>query len=173
MDNEKEMKEDAIELKETSANENADTDMPAAAPMPAAQPAAPPAAQPAAPKKAAGWWEKNVTRKFLSIALAAALALNVVLSAGIMKLLGPSRGFDKRGSGRPGSEQQFDNGRGGRNNMMPPSGNQQPGGQQNQQPDTQQNQQNQQSSDQQNQQPENQQNGSQQSEKQDSSQEKA
>jgi len=61
----------------------------------------------------------------------------------------------------PQSGQQFDNGRGGGNNMMPPSGNQQPGGQQNQQPDGQQNQQN---DDQQNQQ----------SEKQDSSsQEKA
>ena len=161
MDNEKEMNEDAIELKEASANENANADiMPAAAPMPAAQPAA--------PKKAAGWWEKNVTRKFLSIALAAALALNVVLSAGIMKLLGPNRGFDKRGSGRPGSEQQFDNGRGGGNNMMPPSGKQQPGSQQNQQPGSQQNQQSE------NQQSDSQQNGSQQSEKQDSSsQEKA
>jgi len=158
MDNKNEKTEEVIEIKEASANEEANADIKqAAVPMSTAQPAA----QPVTSGKAACWGDKNVTRKFLSIALAVALALNVALSAGVMKLLGPGRGFDKGGSGRPGFGQQFDNGRGGGNNMMPPSGNQQPGGQQNQQPDGQQNQQN---DDQQNQQ----------SEKQDSSsQEKA
>lgn len=152
MDNKNEKTEEVIEIKEASVNEEANADnKPAAAPMPATQPVT--------SGKAACWGDKNVTRKFLIIALAVALALNVALSAGVMKLLGPGRGFDKGGSGRPGFGQQFDNGRGGGNNMMPPSGNQQPGSQQNQQSE--------------NQQSDSQQNGSQQSEKQDSSQEKA
>ena len=92
-------------------------------------------------EKAVSWGEKNVTRKFLAIALAVALALNTALTAGVSKLLRPGRGFDKSRFGRPGNEQQF-NDHGRRGNMIPPAGNQQPGGQQaqpDQQPDSQQN----------------------------------
>lgn len=132
MENKKEKNEDVIEVKETSATEEAQTDIkPAVVTMPAAQPAA--------SEKAPGWGEKNVTRKFLSIALAIALALNVALTAGAVRLFGHNKGFDKGGFGRPGNEQQFDNNGRGRNNMMPPSGNQAPDNQQNQQPDNQQN----------------------------------
>ena len=80
-------------------------------------------------------------------ALAIALALNVALTAGAVRLFGHNKGFDKVGFGRPGNEQRFDNNRGGGKNMMPPSGNQAPDNQQNQQPDNQQND-NQQSDDQ-------------------------
>ncbi len=117
-------------------------------------------------EKAVSWGEKDVTRKFLAIALAVALALNIALTAGVSKLLRPGRGFDKGGSGRPGNEQQFDN-HGRRGNMMPPAGNQQPGGQQaqpNQQPGGQQAQPDQQ--------PDSQQNGSQQQDDQSSSDQK-
>ena len=131
MDNKKEKNEDAVEVKETSAPEDPVVNA-APAPVPV------PAAQPAAPEKASGWGEKSVTRKFLSIALAIALALNVALTAGAVKLLGHNKGFNRGDFGRPGNEQRFDNNRGGRNNMMPPSGNQAPDNQQNQ-PDTQQN----------------------------------
>ena len=121
MDKQNENKEDVIEINETAAT--------------------------AEVKKATSWWEKNVTRKFLSIALAIALALNVALTAGAVRLFGHNKGFDKVGFGRPGNEQRFDNNRGGGKNMMPPSGNQAPDNQQNQQPDNQQND-NQQSDDQ-------------------------
>ena len=132
MENKKEKNEDAVEVKETSAPEDPVVNA-APAPVPV------PAAQPAAPEKASGWGEKSVTRKFLSIALAIALALNVALTAGAVKLLGHNKGFDRGDFGRSGNEQRFDNNRGGRNNMMPPSGNQAPDNQQNQQPDNQQN----------------------------------
>ena len=140
MENKKEKNEDAVEVKETSAPEDPVVNA-APAPVPV------PAAQPAASEKTPGWGEKNVTRKFLSIALAIALALNVALTAGAVRLFGHNKGFDKGGLGRPGNEQRFDNNRDGRNNMMPPSGNQAPDNQQNQQSDTQQND-NQQSDDQ-------------------------
>ena len=140
MENKKEKNEDAVEVKETSAPED-----PVVNAVPAPVPV--PAAQPAASEKTPGWGEKNVTRKFLSIALAIALALNVALTAGAVKLLGHNKGFNRGDFGRPGNEQRFDNNRGGRNNMMPPSGNQAPDNQQNQQSDTQQND-NQQSDDQ-------------------------
>ena len=140
MENKKEKNEDAVEVKETSAPEDPVVNA-APAPVPV------PAAQPAASEKTPGWGEKNVTRKFLSIALAIALALNVALTAGAVRLFGHNKGFDKGGFGRPGNEQQFDNNGRGRNNMMPPSGNQAPDNQQNQQSDTQQND-NQQSDDQ-------------------------
>lgn len=134
MDNKNEKNEDLIETREISAPEEVkDETTPTAASVPMAQPDV--------CGKAAGWGEKNVTRKFLSIALALALALNIALTAGVVKLLGHNKGFDKRSLGRPGNEQRFDNNRGGRGNMMPPSGNQPPAGQQNQQPDGQQNQQ--------------------------------
>ena len=115
MDKQNENKEDVIEINETSATEEV--------------------------KKATSWWEKNVTRKFLSIALALALVLNIALTAGAVKLLGHKKGFDKGTLGRPGNEQRFDGNHGGRGNMMPPSGNQPPNGQQSQQPDDQKNQQ--------------------------------
>ena len=132
MDNKKEKNEDVIEVKETPAPEEpVENTRPAPVPVPAAQPAV--------SEKTPGWGEKNVTRKFLSIALAIALALNVALTAGAVKLLGHNKGFDKGDFGRPGNEQRFDNNRGGGKNMMPPSGNQAPDNQQNQQPDNQQN----------------------------------
>lgn len=156
MDKKAEEYENVTELKEMSAPDEIKTETKAAA-MPE------PAVRPVAAGEEIRWGEKNVTRKFLSIALAAALALNVVISAGVMKLIGPHKGFNRESYGRPGNEQRFDNNRGGRGNMMPPSGNQLPGNQQNQQPD-----------DQQDKQPDNQQNESQQSEDKNSSdQEKA
>lgn len=86
------------EVKEAPATEEAKPEMKAQASAPAAQPA------PVVEK--AGWGGKHVTRKFLTIALAVALALNVVLTAGVSKLLSPNRGFNKDGFGRPGNEQQ-------------------------------------------------------------------
>ena len=152
MENKKEKNEDAVEVKETPAPEEpVENTKPAPVPVPAAQPAA--------SEKTPGWGEKNVTRKFLSIALAIALALNVALTAGAVKLLGHNKGFNRGDFGRPGNEQRFDNNRGGRNNMMPTSGNQAPDNQQNQQSDTQQN--------------DNQQNNSQQSDDQNSSEQKS
>ena len=132
MDKQNENKEDVIEINETSAPEEV--------------------------KKTTSWWNKNVTRKFLSIALALALVLNIALTAGVAKLLGHNKGFDKRGFERPGNEQRFDGNHGGRGNMMPPSGNQPPNGQQ--------------PSDQQSQQSDDQQSESQQSEDQKSSSQK-
>lgn len=128
MDNNEEKYEEVNEVNETPAPEEAKAETKAPAYVPAAE--------------KTGWGGKHVTRKFLTVALAVALALNVVLTAGVSKLLGPNRGFNKDGFGRPGNEQQFDMGRGGRKNMMPPSGNQQPDSQQDQngqQPDDQQN----------------------------------
>ncbi len=148
MDNNEKKYEEVTEVKETTVPEEAKPEMKAPAPEPAAQTA------PVIEK--AGWGGKHVTRKFLTIALAVALALNVALTAGVTKLLGPGRGFNKGSFGRPGNEQQFDNGRGDRRNMMPPSGNQQPGSQQDQ-------------NGQQSQQPGDQQSDSQQSENKDSS----
>ena len=178
MDNKKEYIEDEVELRETQVSQgkenvtepqsatmqdaqagatgtatmqDAQAGAYAAGTMPAAGGAAMPASGTAAYGKGSLWGNKTVTRKFLAIALAISLALNVVLTAGAMKLLGPGKGFDKGRFGRPGNEQQFDNH--GRGNMMPPAGGQQPGNQpgnqQNQQPDDQQNenQQNQKSDD--------------------------
>ncbi len=171
MENKEEKYENAAELNESQAPENAEM-KPAAASEPAVQsaavsePAAQLAAQSASAGKAVSWGEKNVTRKFLAIALAVALALNIALTAGVSKLLRPGRGFDKGRSGRPGNEQQFDN-HGNKGNMMPPAGNQQPGGQQaqpDQQPGGQQAQPDQQ--------PESQQNGNQQQDDQSSSDQK-
>lgn len=135
MDNKNENNENVIEVNETSATEEV--------------------------KKATSWWEKNVTRKFLSIALALALVLNIALTAGVAKLLGHNKGLDRGNFGRPGNEQRFDGSHGGKGNMMPPTGNQPPNGQQSQQPD-----------DQQSQQSDDQQNDSQQSEDQKSSSQK-
>ena len=90
----------------------------------------PDTAQPGVAKKAVSWWDKKVTRKFVTIAIVGALLLNIAFTAGMMKLFNPRRGFDKdgmRGSGRPGNEQYFGNDQNGRGGMMPPDGGQQRG----------------------------------------------
>ena len=77
--------------------------------------------------KADKWGEKNVTRKFMVIALAAAILINAALTAGITGALLKKQAKDRpdmRGGGRPGSEMFFDNDQNGREKMTPPGGDQ-------------------------------------------------
>lgn len=76
------------------------------------------------------WGEKGVTRKFLAIALASAVLLNVALSAGLSGVLMKKqhKGMSgMEGNGRPGIERRFDNDQRGKGGMMPPGGSQDAG----------------------------------------------
>lgn len=80
--------------------------------------------------KADKWGEKIVTRRFMVIALAAAILINAALTAGItgamLKKQAASRP-DMQGGGRPGSEMFFDNDQNGKGQMVPPGDNQNSG----------------------------------------------
>lgn len=72
------------------------------------------------------WWEKGVTRKFVVAALAAAVLVNAVFTAGIMGAFVKKQAADRQkmhGLGRPGNE-MFSDDQNGNGNMMPPGGNQ-------------------------------------------------
>lgn len=78
-------------------------------------------------EKADKWGEKNVTRKFMVIALAAAILINAALTAGITGALLRKQAKDRpnmHGGGRPGNEMFFDDNQNGKGQMAPPGGNQ-------------------------------------------------
>jgi len=72
------------------------------------------------------WWERSVTRKFVILALAAAVLINAALTAGIMGAFVKKQAGDRQnmhGQGRPGSE-MFPDDQDGSADMMPPDGDQ-------------------------------------------------
>ena len=72
------------------------------------------------------WWEKSVTRKFVILALAAAVLINTALTAGITGAFMKKQAADRQnihGQGRPGSE-MFSDDQNGNDNKMPPGGDQ-------------------------------------------------
>ena len=74
------------------------------------------------PKKEAKWGDKTVTRRFMIIALAIAVALNAALTAGVAGALLKKQAKnrpDMNGPGRPGSE-MFSGDQNGNGGMMPP-----------------------------------------------------
>ena len=78
------------------------------------------------------WWRKSVTRKFVVLALAAAVLINAAFTAGIMSALMKKQAADRQnmhGQGRPGRE-MFSDDQKGNTNMMPPGGDQNEGQQQ-------------------------------------------
>ena len=72
------------------------------------------------------WWGKSVTRKFVILALAAAVLINTALTAGITGAFMKKQAADRQnmhGQGRPGSE-MFSDDQNGNDNKMPPGGDQ-------------------------------------------------
>ena len=95
-------------------------------------------------EEAVKWGAKAVTRKFLTLALAGALLLNIILGAGVNALFARKHMGDRpnmQNLDRPGSEQFFNGGHGKGGNMQAPPNDNQNGaqGNQNQQPDQNQN----------------------------------
>ena len=71
-------------------------------------------------EKLSKWGNKGVTRKFLAFALAGAVLLNAGITTAGMAHYSKKYPSNARGSDRPGNEEIYGGGRGGRGGMMPP-----------------------------------------------------